>query len=160
VNAANFAIRHATRADATACWEVRRAAVMDQCESAYERAQLEEWTGGEASRAFADAVEDRFHVGMVGERIAATGMINLSTGKIDALFVHPGFMRRGFGTAMIAHLEALAFAAGLTQVMLDSTLNAAPFYRKIGFEGDAISRYRSSRGLTMDCVPMAKRLAA
>jgi GNAT superfamily N-acetyltransferase len=154
------AIHRASRTDANACWEVRRAAVMDQCVQAYPFAQLEEWTGGEASRAFADAVEDRFYIATIGERLAATGMIDLTTGKIDAIFVHPDFMRRGFGTAMIAHLEALARSAGLAQVMLDSTLNAAPFYRSLGFAGGAISRYCSSRGLAMDCVPMVKRLAA
>jgi GNAT superfamily N-acetyltransferase len=160
MTAAMATIRRASRADAKACWDVRRAAVIDQCADAYTRAQLEEWTSGEASRAFADAVEDRFHIATIDARVVATGMINLATGKIDAIFVHPEFMRRELGTAMIAHLEALARATGLAQLTLESTLNAAPFYRSLGFEGDAISRFCSSRGLTMDCVPMVKRLAA
>jgi GNAT superfamily N-acetyltransferase len=132
---------------------------MSQCANAYTPEQLEEWTGGAVSVAFANAVEDRFYVAMVGGRVTGTGMINLTTGKIDAIFVHPDFMRRGIGTAMVAHLEALARDEGLRQVMLDSTLNAAPFYRRAGFEGETVTPYRSTRGLSMDCVPMTKRLA-
>jgi GNAT superfamily N-acetyltransferase len=152
-------IRHASPDDANACWEVRRAAVMSQCAKAYPLEQLEEWTGGTTSMAFANAVADRFHVAMVEGRVAGTGTVDLKTGKIDAIFVHPDFMRRGIGAAMVAHLEALARAAGLRQVMLDSTLNAAPFYRRLGFEGETVAKYQSPRGLCMDCVPMTKRLA-
>ena len=87
-----------------------------------------------------------------------TGMIDLTTGKIDAIFVHPAYMKRGIGTGMVRYLEALARSHGLPKLRLESTLNAAPFYRSLGFEGDEIAQYRSPRGLTMDCVPMTKRL--
>ncbi|WP_158941194.1 GNAT family N-acetyltransferase [Burkholderia sp. S171] len=153
-----LAIRKAVRADADAAWEIRRAAVMSECAAAYPLDQLEQWTGGTASRAFADAVEERFLVATIGDQVAGTGMIDLATGKIDAIFVHPAYMKRGIGTAMMRHLETLALSHGLQELKLDSTLNAAPFYRSLGFEGDEITPYRSPRGLTMDCVPMTKRL--
>ena len=151
-------IRKAVRADADAAWEIRRAAVMSECVNAYPLDQLEQWTGGTASRAFADAVEERFLVATIDEHVAGTGMIDLETGKIDAIFVHPAYMKRGIGAAMMRHLETLARAQGLRELKLDSTLNAAPFYRALGFEGDEIAQYHSPRGLTMDCVPMTKRL--
>jgi GNAT superfamily N-acetyltransferase len=153
-----LAIRKAVRADADAAWDIRRAAVMSQCLNAYPLDQLEQWTGGTASRAFADAVEERFLVATVGEHVAGTGMIDLMTGKIDAIFVHPAYMKRGIGAAVMRHLETLARSQGVRELKLESTLNAAPFYRSLGFEGDEITQYRSPRGLTMDCVPMTKRL--
>jgi GNAT superfamily N-acetyltransferase len=153
-----FAIRKATRADADTAWEIRHAAVMSQCSNVYPLDQLERWTGGTASRAFADAVEARFLVATVDEHVAGTGMIDLATGKIDAIFVHPAYMKRGIGAAMMRHLETLACAHGLQELKVDSTLNAAPFYRALGFEGEEITPYQSPRGLTMDCVPMTKRL--
>ncbi|HEV7833575.1 MAG TPA: GNAT family N-acetyltransferase [Caballeronia sp.] len=153
-----FAIRKAMRADADAAWEIRRAAVMSECVNVYPLDQLEQWTGGMASRAFADAVEERFLVATVDERVAGTGMIDLTTGKIDAIFVHPAYMKRGIGAAMMRHLETLARSQELAELKLDATLNAAPFYRSLGFEGEEIAPYRSPRGLTMDCVPMTKRL--
>jgi GNAT superfamily N-acetyltransferase len=153
-----FSIRKAVRADADAAWDIRRAAVMSECVNAYPLDQLEQWTGGTASRAFADAVEERFLVATVDGHVAGTGMIDLATGKIDAIFVHPAYMKRGIGAAMMRHLETLARSHELPELKLDSTLNAAPFYRSLGFEGDEITPYRSPRGLTMDCVPMTKRL--
>lgn len=155
---AGFAIRKATRADADAAWEIRRAAVMRECANVYPPDQLEQWTGGTASRAFADAVEERFLVATVDGYVAGTGMIDLATGKIDAIFVHPAYMKRGIGAAMMRHLETLARSKELPELTLDSTLNAAPFYRALGFEGEEITPYQSPRGLTMDCVPMTKRL--
>jgi GNAT superfamily N-acetyltransferase len=154
-----FVIRKAVRADADAAWDIRRAAVMSECAAAYPLNQLEEWTGGTTSMAFADAVEARFLVATVGDHVAGTGMIDLTTGKIDAIFVHPAYMKRGIGAAMMRHLEFLARSEGLRELKLDSTLNAAPFYRALGFEGDEIAPYKSPRGLTMDCVPMMKRLS-
>jgi N-acetylglutamate synthase-like GNAT family acetyltransferase len=155
---AMFSIRKAVRAEAQTAWDIRRAAVMSECVSAYPLDQLEQWTGGVASRAFADAVEERFLVATVDERVVGTGMIDLTTGKIDAIFVHPAYMKRGIGAGMVRYLEALARSHGLPKLSLESTLNAAPFYRSLGFEGEEIAQYRSPRGLTMDCVPMTKRL--
>ena len=152
-------IRKAVRADADAAWEIRRAAVMSECAGAYSLNQLEEWTGGATSRAFADAVEERLLVATVGDHVAGTGMIDLTTGKIDAIFVHPAYMKRGIGAAMMRHLESLARSEGLRELKLDSTLNAAPFYRALGFRGDEIAPFQSPRGLIMDCVPMTKRLS-
>ena len=153
-----FVIRKATRDDVKAAWDIRRAAVMSECIRLYPAEQLEEWTGGVASTAFAAAVEEGFLVATVDDRVVATGMINLATGKIDAIFVHPDFMKRGIGAAMIGHLEELACSERLPELTLDSTLNAAAFYRSLGFVGDVIGRYPSRRGLKLDCVPMVKRL--
>ena len=41
-------------------------------------------------------------------------MIDLTTGKIDAIFVHPDFMKRGIGAAMIGHLEDTGAFGGAT----------------------------------------------
>ena len=153
-----FVIRKAVRADVDACWEIRHLSVLRECGPLYPAEQLEAWTGGVASRAFAAAVEDCFLVATVDGRVVATGMLSLGTGKIDAIFVHPDFMRRGIASAMVGHLEELARYERLPRLVLDSTLNAAPFYRGLGFVGDAVARYPSARGLQLDCIPMIKDL--
>ena len=54
--------------------------------------------------------------------------------RIRAFFVHPGFARKGVGSAILdACLEA-ARAAGFQRVELASTLPGVPFYRALGFE--------------------------
>jgi len=153
-----FLIRKATRADVDACWKIRHLSVLHECSPLYPADQLEAWTGGTASRAFAAAVEDCFLVATVDGRVVATGMLSLGTGKIDAIFVHPDFTRRGIGSAMVGHLEELARYERLSELMLDSTLNAAGFYRTLGFVGESVERYPSTKGLKLDCVPMSKAL--
>ncbi|MFC5742898.1 GNAT family N-acetyltransferase [Dyella tabacisoli] len=151
-------IRKATIDDAPISFAIRREAIRAQCRDHYPWQDLEIWTAGEMSGAFASRVADQFYVAVIDERVVSTGMIDLATGKIDAVFVCPEYMGRGIGRAMMAHLEDLAVHSGLLDVHLDATLNAAPFYRAIGFEGDGRVIYKSSLGVSLTCVPMIKHL--
>lgn len=68
-------------------------------------------------------------------------------------------MRVGVARRMMTHLEQIAREAGLPEMKLNSTLNAAAFYRRCGFDGDAVSTYHSPRGFQLDCIPMTKNLS-
>lgn len=151
-------IRKATINDAPVSFEIRREAVRAQCHNHYPQQDLETWTSGEMTKTFADRVADQFYVAVTDERVVGTGMIDLGTGKIDAVFVSPEYMRRGVGRALMEHLEGLAVRAGLLVIRLDATLNAAQFYRTMGFEGEATAIYESSLGVSLACVPMSKKL--
>lgn len=120
---------------------------------------LEGWAGLELSDAFAESVEKHFYLAKNGVEVVGTGMINARTGKIDAIFVHPNHMRKGIGKAVIKFLEGVALNHGLKTVTLQSTLNAAAFYRTCGFVGDEIKTYTTSQGMTLDCIPMTKGIA-
>lgn len=152
-------IRKATLADAPAAFAIRREAIPAQCTGHYTEQDLAIWTSGEMSESFARCVTDAFHVAEIDGRAVGTGMIDLASGRIDAIFVRPDWMGHGVGRALMNHLERLARDAGLTSIHLDATLNAAPFYRRLGFAGEATSTYRSSLGVTLACVPMTKPLA-
>lgn len=109
---------------------------------------------------FIEVVEDSFYVAISDGQVVGTGMINLQSGKVDAIFVHPSRMRSGIGRQVLLHLEKLALAAGLNQLSLDSTLNASRFYRAHGFVGDSVAKYESPRGISLDCIPMVKKVRA
>ncbi|WP_264724637.1 GNAT family N-acetyltransferase [Shewanella subflava] len=124
------------------------------------------WTDGEMPMPFADKlvidgyvleVDVHFN-GKTQLEIIATGMIDLDSGFIDAIFVDPQYMGLGAGKEMLAYLERLAVEAGLSLLKLESTLNAAAFYRKCGFEGDEVSVYQSPRGFNLNCIVMCKKL--
>jgi len=153
-------IRKATAADAQSIFDIRIAAINSQCTGYYAADDLARWTAGAMSPQFVQMMTDEAYVAMVGERVAGSGMVDLDSGQIDAVFVLPELMGQGLGRAMMLHLEHLAIRAGLAQLKLDSTLNAAPFYRSLGFTGDAVASYCSSGGLSLACIPMIKRLPA
>lgn len=54
--------------------------------------------------------------------------------KIRAIFVHPGWARKGLGTLMLEHCERQARGAGFTRLEMGSTLTGAPLYRLRGYE--------------------------
>ena len=149
----------AKRKDAQAALDIRRKSILDKCISHYSPEQLEHWAKRSLSEKFIDHVEKQFYLATVDGVIAATGMLTVEIGRIDAIFVDPKYMGLGLATAMMAHLEDLAMRSGLERIKLDSTLNAAPFYRKCGFNGDEISTYTSPKGISLDCIPMCKCLA-
>lgn len=151
-------IRQAAREDAAAALRIRREAIFHQCTGHYPRPDLESWTSDALSEDFSRIVAEHFHVAVVDEQVVGTGLIDLDTGKVDAIFVSPLFMGRGIGRTMMFHLESMARSAGLETLHLEATLNAAPFYRTIGFQGEAISIYRSPKGISLPCVPMMKVL--
>ncbi len=70
------------------------------------------------------------------------------------------FMGQGIGQRMPDPLEQLARDAGLAEVHLEATLNAAAFYRRRGFVGDTQAVYQSPYGVQLACVPMRKPLLA
>jgi N-acetylglutamate synthase-like GNAT family acetyltransferase len=53
--------------------------------------------------------------------------------KVRAIFVHPDFARQGLGTAILAHVEAAAVAAGFHKFEMGSTLTGVPLYTLKGY---------------------------
>ena len=148
----------AKREDAHAAWEVRNAAILNQCVEHYSMDILNIWTGGELSEVFKDTVEKYFYVARENNQVVGTGMITIETGKIDAVFVHPNYIRKGIGKKIVNFLEGIARRHGLKTLNLESTLNAAVFYRACGFEGNELGTYVSPSGVSLGCIPMVKVL--
>ena len=151
-------IRKATRNDAQAILDTRVAAIRAQCREFYRTEILDAWTSGDLTEQFALWVESSFHVAVDGDKVLGSAAIDLYSGQIDGIFVLPDLMSKGIGRQLLTSLENMALAAGLDQLVLNSTLNAAPFYRKCGYEGNAVAVYSSPRGFNLDCVPMTKVL--
>lgn len=107
---------------------------------------------------FNDFLRQDFYVAWFGDRIVGSGCIDLGCGKLDFIFVDPDWMGRGVGRQILTHLETLAEGHELKQLSLDATLNAASFYRELGFVGDKTSIYESPRGISIECIPMTKAL--
>jgi len=153
-----MSIRKATTADTQAVFDVRSAAILHGSRGHYPDELLVRWTDGAPGEGFAAFVADHCYVLEIDGRVCACGAIAIPDGQIDSLFVSPAQMGKGLGQQMLAFLEQLAREAGIAEVHLQSTLNAAPFYRRAGFVGDAIAPYHSPRGFSLDSIPMRKQL--
>jgi len=146
--------------DAQPLLDLRKAAILCGCADFYPHEALLAFTAVEVNPAFLAMLSAHFYVAESEGRMVGSGMINLQSGQIDGIFVQPEAAGRGVARAMMAHLEKLAVEAGVRTMTLDSTLNAASFYRRLGFTGDQESVYVTKRGLWLACVPMVKQLAA
>lgn len=153
-------IEKARRRHARAALAIRNAAILKQCVNHYSSDALEGWTGGKLTDAFMDVVEKHYYVAIDDRQVVGTAMINIQAGKIDGIFVHPDHMRKGIGKKLIQFLEGIALSHGLKALDLQSTLNAVPFYHSCGFEGEAVATYTTSRGITLECIPMKKVIAS
>ncbi|WP_455930240.1 GNAT family N-acetyltransferase [Pseudomonas fluorescens] len=151
-------ITRATRDDATTAFDIRREAIRSQCVGAYTAEQMALWTRGSAEDGYDTLMDKPFYLGWVNDEPVATGMLDLDNNEVGALFVLPAFTGRGYGKTMLDHLEKLARELAIEEVVLDSTLNAASFYRACGYVGEKQAVYHSPSGLELACIPMVKRL--
>ncbi|MDL2186388.1 GNAT family N-acetyltransferase [Pseudomonas sp. ChxA] len=151
-------IKRATRDDATTAFDIRREAIRSQCVGAYTAEQMALWTRGSAEDGYDTLMDKPFYLGWVNDEPVATGMLDLDNNEVGALFVLPAFTGRGYGKTMLDHLEKLARELAIEEVVLDSTLNAASFYRACGYVCEKQAVYHSPSGLALACIPMVKRL--
>lgn len=151
-------IRKATKSDAQKIYDLRNRAIIEKCSAYYSKEQLSLWTQGGVSDGFVQDVFETFYVSETDGQVVGSGKLNTETGMVDAIFVEPDYFGRGAAKQMLVFLEELAKHNGLQLLKLESTLNAAPFYRSCGFAGEEISTYHSPRGISLDCIPMEKSL--
>ena len=137
---------------------LRRKAIRAGCAGYYSPAQLDEWTDPRSDGHLPDPLPEAFCCARMEGQLVATGMLDMATGEVGAMFVLPEHGRRGIGRAMLHHLEGIARKNDLETIFLDATLNAVNFYRSQGFVGEARGVFHSPRGLSLECVPMTKSL--
>ena len=78
--------------------------------------------------------------------------------KIRAIFVHPGWARRGLGSLMLGHCERQAQAAGFTRLEMGSTLTGAPLYRLRGYKEEGRIAVPLPNGEALPVIRMSKSL--
>lgn len=62
------------------------------------------------------------------------GNVSLALNKIDGLYVHPNFFRRGIGRALLNYIELYAIKKGIDSLYLYSTKDSVEFYFKCGYK--------------------------
>ena len=152
-------IRKANKDDIDVAWQIRKESIMAECSEHYSPEIIDLWLNGSLPANFSAELESNFYIAVVDEEIAGLGALSYKENKIYAIFVKPAFLGKGVGKKMMIFLEDLASQKGVSTVYLDSTLNAAPFYRSRGYIGDEVIKYNNPRGFIMDCIAMEKSLS-
>ncbi|WP_448556831.1 GNAT family N-acetyltransferase [Thalassotalea montiporae] len=152
-------IRKANKNDIDIAWEIRKESIQAECANHYSPELISVWLNGSLPESFAAEIESNFYVATQNEEIIGLGALSYKEKKIYAIFTKPQFMGKGVAKTMMQYLEELAIKNQLNTVYLDSTLNAASFYRSLGYVGEEVTKYNNPRGFVMDCVAMHKSLS-
>ena len=76
--------------------------------------------------------EQYFFVALVNRKI--TGFASLdNSGYLDLIYVHKDHQRQGIGSALLAQLEKTAATLQLTEISVQSSITAKPFFKARGF---------------------------
>lgn len=122
----------------------------------YDEAAVEAWIGAFNRDAFPENV-DRREVWIAEDAGSTVGYASLdpATFEVDSIYVAPESAGRGVGRALMEHILDVAREHRLENVWLDASLNAIPFYERLGFiaTGDG-SRTRA--GVQIRCTRMAR----
>jgi GNAT superfamily N-acetyltransferase len=81
----------------------------------------------------------------------------LDAARIRAFFVHPAWVRRGIGRALLRECERAICAAGFTRIDLVATLAGEPLYASSGYHVAERYDIPLKDGLFLPAVKMVKR---
>ena len=154
-------IRLASVSDAEAIHLLRIAAIRSLARSHYSPDEIEAWCGHRSAASFFEPIEHKLVIVETSrDHINGFGQLDLSTRTIDAIYVAPDSARRGIGGQLLAELEAHAHAAGLSELRLESSLNAVAFYAQAGYSPVCEANHGFDTGGSISCINMCKVLAA
>jgi putative acetyltransferase len=152
-------IRPATPHDVPAMLSLHRASILTLCKGHYSTEQLTQWTAPLRVELYASLLAT--HQVLVyerGEELAGFVVLDPQLGLINATYVAPTATGQGVGRTLLAALEQSARAHGLAQLHLHATVNAIPFYTKLGFVRAGAATNRLPSGIELPCERMHKQL--
>ena len=160
---AQINVRFAKSADARGILEAHYSAVHQTAANDYPREILRKWSTPVTTERIDQYLRNALpnETTVVAEtdgRIAGFGVIVESNNELRAVYVAAEYGNQGVGSALLRELERLAKDRGCPALQMDSSLTAAPFYLRHGYENLGRADHTLSSGDKMDCVRMRKLL--
>ena len=155
------AIRHASPSDAIAACGLVRRSIVELCYGDHrgDPDALAKWLSNKTPAHFERWVTSDQHIALVAEidgALVGFGLLSRQ-GTIALLYVSPDTRFRGVSKGLLAALEREAIAAGISELELESSLTALPFYSRFGY----VPARPPCQGFgATTCYPMSKRLVA
>ena len=153
-------IRRARQEDCDSIGSVHSAAVRGIRTALYTPEEIQAWAVPRTPASYVESIYSKefFVAEDDGGDILGFGVLNQEVAEVEAVYVNPGAGRRGIGLEVLRKLEERARALGLSELRLNASLNAVPFYEKAGYTAQERSKYRLLTGVEIDCVPMVKAM--
>lgn len=143
--------------------ELHRASIRALCAGHYSAAQLAAWIAVlHADRYAALRATRTMLVAMRADEPSPLGfgVVTPRESLINAVYVSPTTVGRGVGRALVAALEDVARSAGCSAIRLNATLNAVPFYQRLGFCAVGPGVQALPSGDELACMQMTKALSS
>ena len=147
-------IREAKVDDALAIMQLHGRSIMELCREDYTQEQLEGWVKSHGLEKYQKRLEiHRSFVAEMDGEIIGYVRWNPATNELCSIFVDPNHARQGIGTKLMKVAYEDILSAGVTELWLDATLTAVPFYEAEGW------KYIEQRMHgPLECVRMTKEL--
>jgi ribosomal protein S18 acetylase RimI-like enzyme len=159
-----IALRAARLADAEALVALHARAIRVSAAAYYSEDEIDAWAGRMTVATCRDAMHSRSMLVAITRdtppRIVGFGQLHPQEGVIEAIYVEPDCEMRGIGRALVFELEAVARKFGVEWLVADTSLNAVPFCRALGFRQAALDHHEPAPGVHLACVVMEKALAS
>lgn len=152
-------LKTASIGDIANLWALRTRAVKLTCASHYSAEQIEVWSASPAPESYLRLIATQGAlVAHEAGALLGYGILDRQTGEVIAVFVEPGQDGQGIGKLLMQGLEVLAGQEHFSRLYLFSSLNAADFYRAVGFVAIRDEAYEHPSGVTLRSLYMEKAL--
>ena len=163
-NDSEISIRSALENDAEIFVRLHYEAVHSMAAASYEKSILEAWSSSKIEERISvvrkNIKENPDHafklLAEIDGVVVGLGEVVPVLSELRAVYVSPQVARRGVGSALLNRLEEIARENGATELWLDSSLNAEPFYRAHGYKSEGLDVHELRSGQKMDCIKMRK----
>ena len=154
-----FSVRRARPEDVFQVHRVHTTAIREGAGELYDPDVLEVWVDAFNPESFETNIRtmEFFLAEMPDGRIGGFLALDLDARELESLYVAPWGQGRGMGSHLLGFAEELARQKDVTQLWLDSSLNAVSFYAAYGWK-EKYRHARVRRSVEIPVVRMEKTL--
>jgi ribosomal protein S18 acetylase RimI-like enzyme len=145
-------LRLADLSEVAILYDIRQAAILQLSLTGLTESEAVAWTAcGGIPRVQRALAKDEVWVATSNARVVA--WIHRAANSIEGLYVSPTVARQGIGASLVRLAEGRIAQQGDDVVVLESSLNAVPFYGRLGYALTGVARPSGA-------LPMRKYLEA
>ncbi|BAZ10181.1 GCN5-related N-acetyltransferase [Calothrix sp. NIES-4071] len=159
-----FSVRLARPEDATQIHYVHVDSVRQLCAGDYTKEQIEAWVGHlnpEKLRQYMiNGAEDEVLYIAENKNNLIIGFSSFDkNGDINAIYVHPEYIRKRVGKQLLNAVEMEAIAYNYRKLQISASITAIPFYKANNYKFLKYSSHTLRSGVVIPCALMEKTLA-